>query len=642
MAFSLRRRGAPPPRRQASALAASAVRVNPSAKPPALDAGSSQRLLLQAWQFEAFRYYDNIGEIKYAGQFYARALQNLRLYVGTKDANNEIEEVDNNAGASDLLDDVQDPGGGRAAMLGSYGQLMWLIGEGYMLVTPPADGEFRNQWEFVSPSELQVWGGAGGLKRQSAPGLPQRQIRYVDDGTWDPSDPDTAVAYRYWRRHPQFSAQADAPMRGVLLLCDELERLTAAVRSRAVSRLAGPGLLLIPDEISQPPPEPIGDEDPEADLFLRDLIDATITPITDPGTASAQVPLLVRGAAEYLKEIRHVQIHDPNQTYPEEGLRTECIRRIALGLDMPPEVLLGTSDLNHWNAWSVSEEVWRSHLQPVAQRFCEDLTSSYFRPAARDAGVQGWEDLVVWYDAAHIINHPDRGKDALDVYDRGGLSLESLREAKGFDDDDAPTEQDRAERIGIATRDSSLAWYGIPSVKAGGIEPVPGEIENAQGTTGAPDGPPEITGAETTKGPPAPPAEEPVTSSAKLVGAAELAVERCRELAGSRLRTQITRGPAEGRCGDCVTMIRDVPNGLVASTLGNNGEAAGLGLPAPRELVAGGAAAFRDKAVVWGVTVDQAALLAEQVEQHAARTLFEVEVPELPRGFGSRMVREPA
>lgn len=635
-------RPATAPARRATALAASAVRVDPGKQVPAIDAGASQRLVLQGWQFESFRYYNTIGEVNFAGQFYARALQNLRLYVGRKDSNNEIEEVDNNPAAMEILDDVQDPGGGRAAMLGAYGQLMWLIGEGYMLVTPPDEGEFRNKWEFVSPSELRVWGGTGGLIRQDAPGLPERSIRYAPSGVVDPSDPETGVVYRYWRRHPQFSGQADAPMRGVLAICDELERLTAAVRSRAVSRLAGPGLLLIPDEISQPPPEPIGDEDPEADIFLRDLIDATISPISDPGTASAQVPLLVRGAAEYLKEIRHVQIHDPTQTYPEEGLRTECIRRIALGLDMPPEVLLGTSDLNHWNAWSVSEEVWRSHLQPVAQRFCEDLTSSYFRPAARDAGVDGWEDLVVWYDAAGIINHPDRGKDALDVYDRGGLSLESLREAKGFDDDDAPPEQDRAERIGIATRDSSLAWYGIPSIRTGGIEPQPGEIETGQGTQTAPGGPPESTGAEVAKEPPANPADEPVTASAKLVGAAELTVERCRELAGSRLRTQITRGPAEGRCGDCITMIRGVPNSLVASTLGTGGDTTALGLPAPRELVAGGAIGFRDKAVAWGIDPDRAALLAEQVEQHAARTLFEAVPPDLPRSFGVRAAREPS
>lgn len=633
MALTLRR---PAAARRRSSFTASATRIRPNATGPSVDAAASQRQLLQGWQSQSFGYYRSIPELHFAGGFYARGLQNLRLYVGMRDSNNEIEEVDNNPAASELLDDVQDPGGGRSGMLGSYGRLMWLIGEGYMLVTPPDDDEgFRNKWEFVSPGELTVMQGRTGLLRQRAPGLAQRQLSYVEDGIVDPTDPDTGVAYRYWIADPEFSGWADAPMRGVLLLCDELERLTAAVRARAVSRPAGAGILKVPDEISQPPPEPVGDEDPQEDIFLRDLTEAMVTPIADPGNASAVVPMIVRGSIEALAALDFLQIHDPRETYPEEGLRTECIRRIATGLDMPPELLLGLGDSNHWSAWSIQEETWRSHLQPIAQRFCEDLTSSYFRPAAKEAGIQDWQNLVIWYDAAAVINHPDRGKDALDVWDRGGLSLEALREAKGFDDDDAPTEQDRAERIGIATRDSSLAWYGIPSVKAGGIEPEPGEIESPAGSASDPNAPPQITGAETEKGPPANPSEEPVTSSALLLGAAELTVDRCRELAGSRLRTKIGKTPARDRCSECVDLIREVPNGLVAAALGVNGAA--LELPTARELVAGGAVAFRDKAIVWGVDTDSAALLAEQIEQHAARTLFDREPAGLPRGFGGRV-----
>ena len=318
-----------------------------------------------------------------------------------------------------------------------------------------------------------------------------------------------------------------------------------------------PGSLKVPDEISQPPPEPVGDEDPEEDIFLRDLIAASVSPITDPGTASAVTPLIVRGAAEFLKELDHLQIHDPRETYPEENLRNECIRRIALSLDFPPEVLLGVSDVNHWNAWQIDEQTWKAHLQPVAQSFCEDLTASYFRAACRDANVDGWEDLVVWYDASDIINHPDRTADAKDLWDRGAISLETLREVAGFDDDDAPSEEERAERIGIATRDSSLAWYGIPSIRGGAIEPAPGEIESPAGQASEPPAP--TSGAETEKAAPA----EPVTAAMKLAGAMDMAIDRCRELAGSRLRTRITRAPETERCSDCVTAIVDVPNGLL-------------------------------------------------------------------------------
>lgn len=606
-------------------LVAAGVRIAPEAEPPAVDAAASQRLLLQAWQWQSFRFYDAIGEIRYSAQFYARSLQNLRLFVGRKGPDGEIEELEltDTPAAHEILDDVQDPGGGRAGMLRAYGQLKWLIGEGYMLVTP-GDGEGeRNVWEFVSPAELIVLAG-GSMLRQAAPGLPQRPIRYADSGEYAPEGAGTAVAYRWWQPHPMFSASADAPMRGVLLLCRELELLTAAVEARSVSRPAGAGLLLIPDEISPAPPEPVGDEAPQEDIFLRDLIQATISPITDPGTASAVVPLIVRGQAEYLKELRHLQIHNPLETYPEEGLRSECIRRIALSLDFPPEVLLGVSDVNNWNAWQIDEQTWKTHLQPVAQSFCGDLTSSYFRAACRDAGVEGWEDLVVWYDPAEIINHPDRSNDFRQAYIDGAVGAEAYREAIGADDGDAPSDDEEQRRAGILLRDSSYYAYGIPSVRGGAIEPEPGEVENPTGSQSDPTG----GGAQIPSAPaagPSAPEQDPTatTASGKLAGAVEMALERCRELAGSRLRTKITRAAPADRCEDCATAIRDVPNGLVASALAGSTDA--LELPAPRELVAGGASLLRDRAVAWGMTADQAALLAESVERHAALTLFDAD-----------------
>jgi hypothetical protein len=627
LAFWNRTTAAAPARR--AAFTASSVRIEPGKQPPDIDAAASQRLLLQGWQWESFRYYNTIGEVNFCAQFYARALQNLRLYVGVKDDNGEIEEVDDNPAAYEILDDVQDPGGGRAGMLSAYGQLRWLIGEGYMLVTPSDDpSEPRNQWEFVSPSELRVWEGPG-LIRQESPGLPQRQIYYVEDpNEWDPADPKQGIVYRYWRRHPQFSAQADAPMRGCLLICDELERLTAAVRARAVSRIAGAGILLVPDEISPPPPEALGDEAPLEDIFLRELVAGALNPIQDPGTASAVFPVLVRGAAEYLKEMRLLQIHDPNQTYPEEGLRSEAIRRLALSLDMPPEILLGTSDVNHWNAWQIDEQTWKAHLQPVARAFCEDLTSSYFRPAARDAGVANWQQLVVWYDAAEVVNHPDKSKDAKDLYDRRAIGKEALREANGFDDDDAPGPDELNEMIGVEIHDGSLALYGIPSVRAN-IEPEPGEIEGAQGTVQGPTGP--LQGADVEKTPPepaAPPEDNALTSAARIDLAAEFAIERCRELAGSRLIARLRRSEVGRDCPECLEAMRKVPHGMVASALAEIAQHRVItGLPPAAELVQGGAEMFTARLVAWGVDSRRASRLADTVEAHAARTLFSQDPP---------------
>ena len=118
-----------------------------------------------------------------------------------------------------------------------------------------------------------------------------------------------------------------------------------------------------------------------------------------------------------------------------------------------------------------------------------------------------------------------------------------------------------------------------------------------------------------------------MNASARIQVAAELALDRCRELAGSRLRTKITNARAKEQCPDCAATIKDVPNGLVASALGDN---APDGLPIPRDLVAGGAAAFEARLIRWGADPGGAALLGSAIEQHAARTLFDPD-PQLPK-----------
>jgi hypothetical protein len=192
------------------------------------------------------------------------------------------------------------------------------------------------------------------------------------------------------------------------------------------------------------------------------------------------------------------------------------------------------------------------------------------RPAARDAGYPDWKRVVIGYDATEVINHPDKGKDAKDLFDDGELSGEAYRAAKGFDETDAPSEEERARSIGIKTHDSSLAWYGIPSVRTA-IEPAPGDIESPAGTS---DTPVASRGSEVEPGPPPdgePNPREPITASAadlvaaRILGAAEVAVDRCRELAGQRLVTKVRNE----KCEPCLEKIEGLSNGrtaLVASS----------------------------------------------------------------------------
>lgn len=636
-----RRRGNPNAVPQSAITASAATKRETSAVDSLVAAGfrithqdtDQLRRLIQPWQARSFSYYDRLGEINYAAQFYARMLSPLRLFAAEKDENGDWVETDDPA-AKAALERIQDPGGGTEGLLSSYGRLMFLAGECYLFCSLNEDTE-TEQWEMLSTDELRIQSGV--YIRYKSPSLTAEEYHEPREEDWEPVNDDTAIAYRLWKKHPRYSMLADSTMKGVLDLCEELLLLTLAVRARARSRLASAGILLVADEISYTPLEPVTDEDIEVDPLLADLTAAMMAAIQNEGSPSAVVPIVVRAPQDVINNggIKHIQIVDPTQLYPETGLRRECIERIAIGLDMPPEILLGMSDANHWTVWMIDEQTWKAHGQPIANQFVNDLTAAYFRPQLRAEGVQDWQRFAIAYDASAIINHPDRFSDAQKAFDRRAIGKAALRDAGGFAEDDAPTEDELNEMIGVAVRDGSLALYGIPSVKAGGIETQPGEVVSPTGEAGVPTTTP-TTGAEVEPGPPAADAPSPdeglrgslsSLEAARIAGAADLALLRAREAAGNRLRSLAKRNP------ELRALVEDVPARDVAAVLGPENVRA-LGITDARELVGGAADLLGETIKLWRIDLNGAtSLIAEQLTQHAARTLFELRPMPLPPQF---------
>jgi hypothetical protein len=49
------------------------------------------------------------------------------------------------------------------------------------------------------------------------------------------------------------------------------------------------------------------------------------------------------------------------------------------------------------------------------------------------------ERIRLWYDPSEVVTRPNRNQDAVAAYDRYALSGRALREANGFNEDDAPS-----------------------------------------------------------------------------------------------------------------------------------------------------------------------------------------------------------
>jgi hypothetical protein len=245
-----------------------------------------------------------------------------------------------------------------------------------------------------------------------------------------------------------------------------------------------------------------------------------------------------------------------------------------------------------------------------AEQFATALSDAYLRPALRDEDYPDWENVVIGFDDSQVVISPDRTEDALKANAAGLLSGESTRMALGWGEKDAMVGEEKDEWLAIKLRDPQI--IGAPATERA-TETGPIAPPLAGPTAAAPNG------SNPSDGPPSPGTNSGVSrresvSAALVAGAAQMALHRCRELAGVRIQL---------KCKDCG---KGFEKSLVASIVG----------PAdldPAALVKDGADGFRALLVEWGIPSQTATKLQRMLEVYAARTLFDLKIPELPSGY---------
>ena len=141
----------------------------------------------------------------------------------------------------------------------------------------------------------------------------------------------------------------------VLPVARELVALTKYVSAQVDSRLAGSGLLLLPQGIesafSKPAPEVDDDgnviDEDDDQTFADELTDYMIVPVQDREVAGSVVPFMATVPPELVDKIKLVSFATPLDEHAPP-LREEAIRRVGLGMDSDPSVLLGQASSNHW------------------------------------------------------------------------------------------------------------------------------------------------------------------------------------------------------------------------------------------------------------------------------------------------------
>lgn len=494
-------------------LTAAAVQIKMDDKTEAERFKSRRQSASSSWQAEAWEYYDAIGEIKYAFNLVAAVVSRIRLYAAVNEDPGESPvavkkspsiSTELASAAERALERLDSAYGGQPGLLKDAALNLQVTGECYLVQVPERIGSgLPESWDVRSVDELQIDSKGNYVINpirevggSSSMGASKNAIRLPKD----------AFIGRIWKAHPRYSMESDSSLRGLLDMCAELLLLNRTFRATARSRLNA-GALYLPDGLSvaaSPDPDYPYDEEGEfneqynteeaADDFEDQLIDAMTTPIKDEDSASAVVPLIIRGPAELGDKIKQFKFE---RSFDDALIARSdrVLDRIMQGLDVPKDVLTGLANVKYSNALQIDEALYKAHIEPLMLLIADALTVVYLRPYLISLGYAEAEvkRIHVWYDPSAVSTRNDRAADADSGFDKMAVSFDTWRRAHGFSDQDAPTPTELALRLviskGAITPDMTSGILGAiaPEImemvrdenQRNAVAPIPPDLEAA-------------------------------------------------------------------------------------------------------------------------------------------------------------------
>ena len=393
------------------------------------------------WHAEVWDHYHHVGEFRYACDWIGAQLSKALIH-GTVEINGKTEKLTEGP-VVEYLSELFGNADGRAEMFRLIGIHMSVTGECYIVGYPDPDpfGDGGDKWEVAASTKCI-------RPATDSPDEPWK----VNDVTLTGVDSSSVMAIRIWRPDPLHPQLSISPARAIRSTLRELRKLSQHVSAQVDSRLAGAGILLMPSSMGLPTPETVEGEAPtvqkanSADELMHILMQAMARSIQNRDDASAVVPIVVTASAEDIAAVKHLTFWSELDAHAIE-LRKEAIGRLALGMDMPPEVLQGASDSNHWSAWQADESAIKSHTEPLLKIITTALGREYLRPLLSDDPSFDGERLAAYSvgaDTSEMRLRPNRSKEALELYNLGELSGDALRRETGFDENDAMSQEDLA------------------------------------------------------------------------------------------------------------------------------------------------------------------------------------------------------
>jgi hypothetical protein len=429
----------------------------------------------KAWQNEAWTYFDEVEEVKYAAGFRGALMSRLLLYAGfvLQPDQPPVPIGDVPAGvlpagfADAAIEELSRLGtiDQQAGLFNSWGSIATISGESYLVGKVDELAETGERWRLFSEQNIVRSPTGRGVAVREKPGGPP-----------EPVDPDNDFVSRVWRPHARWPALPDANTRSVLATAEELLIYARQFRAVGKSRNSA-GLLYMANEIGDLP-----NSDGTPNGFETRLVQSQATAISEDGAPSAAIPHIVRGPAAFGTGQRQVSAKDAIFHIPLDRKIDEkaverisfLIQRLAHGLDVPVEILTGIADINHWGAWQIEDSTYKAHIEPDALTFATAITAEIIRPGLIDRfgpdALPLIRRVVAAVNPANLVVRPNRAQDAKEAHNAGAISNEALRRYLSFPETDAPTSEEMLLRL-VLERSIGSATLTAPMLAATGLFP---------------------------------------------------------------------------------------------------------------------------------------------------------------------------
>lgn len=523
----------PEPVVEAGSLIASAVRMGLSE-----EAWRGYRFTDEAWQRQAWDFYDTNPQLHMAVDYIGSAASMIRIFVAEVDENGVRQgEVDTDDEIGALAESLFGGPANKAEMLRGIAESLTVAGECF-IIGKSSRGGMSDQWWVAAPGEVRKNG----------------DIIYVNMGRAVREEiTGSDMVIRVWTPHPRRAFLADSPVRALLGLLYEMEQMQMFIRAQMNSRIANATILPVPSTLAVPK----GDNQAVAtDDIYQQLFEVITSNLEGKGTAAQVAPILWQMPLAELQAMSGVQPIRFDSPLSDQAidLRKEQQQKLAIGMNVPVEIQLGGQEMNHWSIWWAGEEFIVKTMQPLFNRIVDALTTAYLSIALRKLGKDP-KRYTYWYDTAPLANSANKLADTLNLYNANPplVSAETVRREGGFTEADAPTQDEINDRFikEVILRDPTL--FAVTPIR----EEINIDIDTAvPGLTDVGPPPPPVPGRVPTE-PQAgqQPSQPAVTDSAEgqLIAsaapppsavsiAANGLVVRALELAGKRLLTPTHRG----------------------------------------------------------------------------------------------------